>query len=185
MIPTVKTVGCGVWVYAQPLVVYLLTDFVNVFKLSVYRKQLHHHVSFLTNCPMSHTFTRIWIHLVFGTKHRAPLIVPALRNIIYPQIVKELQQLECMLLACGGMPDHVHVLYRHHPKHSVSEVAKQLKGGSAYLVNHLALGGQPFSWQTGFGAFSVSESQVVKVKAYINNQEAHHCRKNFEQEWEQ
>ncbi|OLY90965.1 REP element-mobilizing transposase RayT [Cnuella takakiae] len=133
---------------------------------------------------MPHAYSRIWIHLVFATKDRQTFIGADLKTPLYETLNQELTNLKCFPLLINGMPDHVHILYRHNPLLSIADVVKQIKGATAYQVNHQGWIPQQFSWQSGYGAFSVSESQLDKVQQYIANQEAHHRTKTFQEEWE-
>ena len=82
------------------------------------------------------------------------------------------------------MPDHVHCLFLLNPQKSISEVIKQIKGSSSHFINQSNLAIGKFAWQTGYGAFSVSESVVEKVYRYILNQKKHHQKKSFQQEYD-
>lgn len=133
---------------------------------------------------MAHSFTKIWLHAVFSTKNRQPLITPLLTPRLYGFIKTELNLMGCSVVAINGMPDHVHLLFGLNPQKPVTDVMKQLKGASAHWINYENLVAQKFSWQTGYGAFSVSESQLAKVHAYVLAQQEHHRKKTFEQEWQ-
>ncbi|WP_338794217.1 transposase [Bernardetia sp. MNP-M8] len=92
--------------------------------------------------------------------------------------------LDCPLLAINGMPNHVHILFLLNKNKNIAEVIKQVKGGTSYQINQQNLTEDKFSWQVGYGAFSVSESGIEKVKEYIKNQELHHQNINFKEEFE-
>ena len=81
------------------------------------------------------------------------------------------------------MPDHVHCLYLLNPNHSIADVLKQVKGGSAFAINELGLIPDKFGWQTGYASYSVSESALQRVYDYIKNQKQHHTKKTFENEY--
>ena len=132
---------------------------------------------------MSHSFTKIWLHVVFSTKDRQPAITSSLAPKLYFFMNKELGTLGCSTIIVNGMPDHVHALFGLSAQKSIADVVKQIKGASAHWINHDNLLPQKFSWQTGYGAFSVSESQLAKVHTYISNQQEHHRNKTFVQEW--
>lgn len=134
---------------------------------------------------MSHSLYKIWIHIVFGTKNRMPLISSSIEKPLYKYIGKQLEKFECKIRAINGMPDHIHILTSMNPKHSITDVIKQIKGGSSHWINKQDLIVQKFAWQTGYGAFSVSESQIDKVKAYIQNQKKHHQKTSFNEEYQQ
>lgn len=134
---------------------------------------------------MSHSFHKICLHIVFGTKNRKPLINSDIENQIHKYLTKQLNQLECKVIAINGMPDHIHILISSNPKLSVASIIKQLKGSSSHWINQQDLIKSKFSWQTGYGVFSVSESQIDKVKAYIQNQKEHHQKTSFNEEYNQ
>lgn len=132
---------------------------------------------------MSHSYAKVWIHVVFSTKNRQPLINPVLEQKLFEVLNKESDKLECRLKAINGMPDHIHMLIRISPKIAIADIIKQLKGASSYWVNHENMTREKFSWQTGYGVFSVSESQLIKVKNYIENQKVHHKKRSFQDEY--
>lgn len=132
---------------------------------------------------MSHSKTKIWIHAVFSTKNRQPLIQKAVRPLIHSLIRQQLIDLGCFVDSLNGVGDHVHILFLLNPQRSVSDVVKQIKGGSSYEINRRNLILGKFAWQTGYGAFSVSESQVERVRQYIAQQEEHHRKKPFTEEY--
>lgn len=82
------------------------------------------------------------------------------------------------------MPDHIHCLFLLNPQKSISEVIKQIKGSSSHFINQSNLTHEKFSWQTGYAAYSVSESVIEKVFLYIQNQKEHHQKKTFQQEYD-
>ncbi len=132
---------------------------------------------------MSHSYAKVWLHVVFSTKNRQQLINPDLEKKLFEFLNKESDKLECRLKAINGMPDHIHMLIRISPKVAIAEIIKQLKGASSYWVNHEEMIREKFSWQTGYGAFSVSESQLIKVENYIKNQKNHHKKRSFQDEY--
>ncbi len=133
---------------------------------------------------MNHTFTKIWMHVVFSTFERRPIISKNLEPFLHKHLWHLLNEIECIPLAINGYNDHVHVLFLLHPTKSIAEVLKQLKGNSSHTINQSNIIAEKFSWQTGYAAFSVSESQVGRVKAYIDNQKAHHQQRSFQNEVE-
>ena len=130
---------------------------------------------------MASTYTKFLYHLVFSTKGRAPLITAELRKPLYAYIGGIVRDHRGVLMAAGGMPDHVHLLVNLRAIPSVAQHLQAIKGSSSRWVNvrNPALG---FAWQTGYGGFSVSESNVPEVMRYIANQEAHHQRLSFKDE---
>jgi len=132
---------------------------------------------------MSHSYAKVWLHVVFSTKNRHPLINPDLEKKLFEFLNNESDKLECRLKVINGMPDHIHMLMRISPKIAITDVIKQLKGASSYWVNHENMIREKFSWQTGYGVFSVSESHLIKVENYIKNQKAHHKKYSFQDEY--
>lgn len=126
---------------------------------------------------MSHSLPKIWVHVVFSTKYRAPLMEESLTKKLYPFVRNQLQEKKCYLKSIGGIEDHIHMLFSLHQNISLADIIKQIKGASAYWINYNDLISEKFSWQTGYGAFSVSESHIARVQRYIENQKEHHKTK--------
>ncbi|MCW3127518.1 MAG: hypothetical protein JWO03_3176 [Bacteroidetes bacterium] len=131
---------------------------------------------------MSHSYYKIWIHAVYSTKGREPFINPEIERIVYDQKREELVELDCPVRIINGMSDHVHLLFLQNPKLPITDIIKQVKGGTSHWINEQKLISEPFAWQTGYAAFSVSESQLETVYHYIRNQKEHHREKTFAQE---
>lgn len=134
---------------------------------------------------MSHSFYKIWLHVVFSTKDREPLIPKDKEQTIYHFISDQLRELNCPVRIINGMQDHIHLLFLQNPQKSVSEIIKQIKGSSSHWINQQKIIQLQFAWQTGYGVFSVSESQLEKVYLYIKNQKEHHQKKTFIEEYEE
>ena len=134
---------------------------------------------------MSHSFSKIWIHAVWATKERVPLINPAAEEKIHGYIHEELKELGCPVRIINGMPDHIHCLFLLNPQKSIAEVIKQIKGSSSHFINANSLIVEKFAWQTGYAAYSVSESVVERVFQYIKNQKQHHQKRTFQQEYDE
>jgi putative transposase len=120
-------------------------------------------------------FTQIYVHVIWATWDRLPLITEDIRSRLYGSIEEKCCQLKCEPLAVGGIEDHVHVLARLHPAVSVSEFIKELKGFSSHLMTHVVLPGDFFKWQGAYGAFTIRKNEVRNVKSYILNQKTHHA----------
>jgi putative transposase len=133
---------------------------------------------------MSHTFTKIWMHVVFSTHERQPIISPRLEAFLHRHLGHLLKEMECTPLAINGMPDHIHLLFQLNPNKSIAEIIKNVKGNSSHTINQSNLVENKFAWQTGYAAFSVSESVVEKVREYILNQQEYHNKKSFQDEFE-
>jgi putative transposase len=123
---------------------------------------------------MSHSFNNIWVHVVFTTKNREPLIKQECEDKLFRFMTKQLIKMGCFVEEINGVPDHVHLLFKLSPTKSISEVVKQLKGSSSFWINSQKTSTEKFGWQTGYGSFSVSEFYVEKIKSYIKRQKEHH-----------
>lgn len=122
---------------------------------------------------MRENYSKLYVHLVWATWDRLPLITPAIRVPVYQGIQEQARRAACELIAVGGIEDHVHVLLRIPTTICVADIAKSLKGGSTHMVNH-ALKPAFFKWQGSYGSFTVSRSDVPMVRSYVLNQEHHH-----------
>lgn len=134
---------------------------------------------------MSHSFNKIWIHAIWSTKERIPFIHFNAEQKIYQLIMEQFLELDCPLKIINGMPDHIHCLFLLNPQKSIADVIKQVKGSSSHFINQNNLIEEKFSWQTGYAAYSVSESVVNNVFQYIKTQKEHHQKKTFQQEYEE
>jgi len=130
---------------------------------------------------LASTFTNLLFHLVFSTKDRAPLLTEGLQDRLYTYLGGIVRDEGGALLSAGGMPDHVHLLTRFKADTSVSEMVRRIKANSSRWL-HQEPAARHFAWQTGYGAFSVSESQRDSVKRYIQGQKEHHARLSFREE---
>jgi putative transposase len=133
---------------------------------------------------MSHSLTEVWIHAVWGTKDRAPLLKSELKAELIRHIHKRIEELECPVRAINGAADHLHALFLLNTEKPLADVLQMTKGESAHWVNqHQFLQGK-FAWQTGYGGFSVSPTMVKQVEAYIRRQEERHRKMTFQEEYE-
>ena len=133
---------------------------------------------------MSHSKVKIWIHGIIGTKNRNNLISPKNENTIHNLIKKQFIEQNCYVDTINGTENHIHVLFLLHPDLSIRKIMKQIKGASSYEINRIDIMYEKFNWQIGYGAFSVSESQLIKIKQYILNQKEHHKTTTFEEEYQ-
>ena len=131
---------------------------------------------------MSQSLAKITVHVVFSTKHRESFLSPAVRNDLFAYIVGILNSLDCTTLIINGTEDHVHLLIVMSKTITLSKMMEEMKGGSSRWLNSRNATIKRFAWQTGYGAFSVSESQILKVKNYIAEQEEHHRKTTFQEE---
>ena len=134
---------------------------------------------------MSHSLNKIWIHAIWSTKDRLPLVTPGVEPILYQFINTQLQELECSVQAINGMADHIHCLFLLNPQRPITEIIKQIKGSSSHHVNQQNLLPGKFAWQTGYAAYSVSESVIDKVIDYIRNQKQIHQKRTFQHEFDE
>ena len=123
---------------------------------------------------MPQSFTNLIYHIVFSTKNRQPLITDDVKSRLYEYIGGTIRKQGGISLAINGMNDHVHVLAKLRPDKSVSDILRDLKANSSGWMHDVFPELKDFSWQNGYGAFTVSASQVENVREYIANQEAHH-----------
>jgi putative transposase len=120
-------------------------------------------------------FTQLFLHCVWATWDRLPLLTQELEQPIHSAIKAKCDELKCELIAIGGMPDHIHLLVRLHPTVAVSDLLKGVKGVSSHLVTHKVAIGKFFKWQGSYGAFTVGKRDISRVKAYIERQKEHHA----------
>lgn len=132
---------------------------------------------------MPNTYTQIHIQYVFAVKYRTGRIHKNWKDELYKYLTGVVQNQGHKLLAINGMADHVHILIGVRPNQSISDLAKTLKQNSSLWINENRLSKGKFAWQEGYGAFSYSRSHVHKVVQYIQNQEEHHKKKTFSEEY--
>jgi REP element-mobilizing transposase RayT len=132
---------------------------------------------------MANTYTQIHIHFVFAVKFRHGIIQSKWKEDLYKYITGIIQNNNHKLLAINGMPDHIHILIGLRPAQSISDLMKDVKQSSSKWINDNKLTSGHFEWQEGYGAFSYSKSQIDKVVSYIQNQELHHKKKTFKEEY--
>lgn len=131
---------------------------------------------------MSHSSTKLWIHTIWTTKDRQPLIQSEMELYLYSFITKIMGELGCQSRILGGTENHVHCLFSLNPQRSVAEVIKHVKGSSSHFVNFENLVSEKFSWQKGYLAFSVSDANLEQVVERIKRQREYHIGFSFEQE---
>src|SRR5688572_29508705 len=130
------------------------------------------------------TFVSNLVHFAWGTANREPLLHKSWRDDLYGYIGGVLENKKAKLLAAGGIEDHMHVLASLPATMSLSEAASAMKANSSRWIHENAPQSKGFDWQAGYGAFSVSKSAEPQVKAYIHNQEEHHRRRKFSEEFQ-
>jgi len=130
---------------------------------------------------MSHTSGNILLHFIFSTAQRLPLIKPEFRDDLFAYLGGIIREMHGVPLIINGEPDHVHMLARLRPTHSAAEIMRIVKTNSSRWVREKH--SHNFAWQTGYGVFSVSESNVAAVTAYIADQHEHHKKHSFQEEF--
>ena len=121
---------------------------------------------------MRHPRARLFAHLVWATWDRAPLITPEIRERIYPVMQHQASLLRVEVIALGGIEDHVHMLVRFPPTVAIADLVGRVKGASSHMATQIM--GYAFKWQGAYGAFTLSQSGVPRVRGYVLNQESHH-----------
>lgn len=132
---------------------------------------------------MANTYTQIHIQAIFAVKKRTGLIQKEWKDELYKYITGIIQTHDHKLLAINGMPDHLHVFFGMRPIQSLSDLMQDIKGSSSKWINEKKFIKEKFEWQEGYGAFSYSKSQVSRVIAYVQNQEVHHRKITFLEEY--
>lgn len=131
----------------------------------------------------SNTYTRLYVQIVFAVKGRANLIARKHKEELHKYTTGIIQNRNHKLLAIHAMPDHVHIFVGLHPAQSISDLARDVKAGSSGFINEKQWVVGKFYWQEGYGAFSYSRSHIDAVVKYIDNQEAHHTKRSFRDEY--
>jgi putative transposase len=129
-----------------------------------------------------HSYSKVWIHLVWATLDREPMLSKPAAEKASAWLRRYAESKEIFWRTCYFNSDHVHTLIDLPTSRSIEEVAQLFKGGSSHWINEQKLVQGRFSWGRGYGAFSVSESGVEEVTAYIDGQETHHRKRNFSDE---
>jgi len=129
------------------------------------------------------TFTQIYIQFVFSPLHRDRLLHHSIRPAIFKYMSGIITQLGHKSIIINGMSDHVHLFIGLNPNLSVSETVKEIKRASAVFINEQRFFSGKFQWQSGYGAFSYSQSHIESVYKYILNQETHHSKTTFREEY--
>ena len=129
---------------------------------------------------MSHAFVKNHIHLVFSTKDRRPTIAKDVQLELWSYLAGICRNQGMAAIAINGMDDHAHILFHLPPTIALAEAVRLLKSNSSKWMNEH---GRRFAWQEGYGGFSVSISNTPAVAKYIRDQEKHHRKMTFEQEY--
>lgn len=132
---------------------------------------------------MANTYTQLHVHLVFAVKYRAAMIQKEWKDRLHQYITGIIQNNEHKMLQINSMPDHIHIFIGMRPNQSISALVQNVKAESTKWIKENKLCKSAFAWQEGFGAFSYSKTHVDNVIRYIQNQEAHHKKETFLDEY--
>jgi len=132
---------------------------------------------------MPQSLSRILIHLVFSAKNREPILTPAIQTELHPCLAGILNYIGCPPLQIGGMEDHVHLFFALSRTQTIAEVVETVKTSSSKWIKTKAAAFTEFHWQSGYAAFSISQSDGDMVVTYIRNQAHHHRRMTFQDEY--
>ena len=132
---------------------------------------------------MANTYTQLHIQFVFAVKYRRALIHKAWKDELNKYITGLFQQNDHKMLQINSMPDHIHIFIGMRPAQSISSLVQNVKTESSKWIKEKGYCSAPFAWQEGYGAFSYSKSHVPDVIRYIQNQEAHHQKEPFLDEY--
>ena len=131
---------------------------------------------------MGQSLSQIYIHLTFGTFNRFPFLQPSEEESIHSYLAGALKNYECPVLAINSVSDHIHILFKLSKNHALARVVEEIKKQSSKWMKEFGKGYEKFSWQTGYGAFSVSASKLDITRKYILNQKEHHRIKSYQEE---
>jgi REP element-mobilizing transposase RayT len=140
-------------------------------------------INHTTHPPMPQSLSRVLIHLVFSTKNREPVITPKIITELHPYIAGTLDNIDCPSLRVGGVADHVHLFFGLSRTRTIAEVVETVKTSSSKWIKTKGPEFSGFHWQSGYGAFSVSQSDADTVVNYVANQESHHQKMTFQDEY--
>jgi REP element-mobilizing transposase RayT len=129
------------------------------------------------------TFTNLTYHVIFSTKYRRDSVVGQFREELYAYIGGIIRGEKGHVIEIGGMPDHIHILTGFSPTIAVSDMLRRIKAKSSKWANAEKNLAARFEWQSGYGAFTVSQSQIPAVRKYIREQEEHHRHRTFKDEF--
>ena len=132
---------------------------------------------------MANTFTQIYIQTVFAVQWRQALVPKEHKEELHKYVTGIIQNHDHKLIAINSMPDHIHILIGLRPRMAISELVQKVKADSTNFINRKRWVLGRFSWQEGFGAFSYGHSQLGSIIRYIENQEKHHAKTSFRQEY--
>ncbi len=132
---------------------------------------------------MAQSLSQILLHLVFSTKNREPWVRPEVRPALHAYLAGAVRALNAEAYRVGGVADHVHIACTLPRTLSVSKLLEEIKKSSSAWIKQQTPTCQGFAWQAGYGAFSLGQSQLAALIAYIDNQEEHHRKRTFKEEY--
>jgi REP element-mobilizing transposase RayT len=132
---------------------------------------------------MPQSLSRVLTHLVFSMKNREPVLTPEIRTELHPYLAGTLDNIDCPSLRVGGVADHVHLFFGLSRTRTIAEVVETVKTSSSKWIKTKGPEFSGFYWQSGYGAFSVSQSDADTVVNYVANQEQHHRKMTFQDEY--
>jgi putative transposase len=132
---------------------------------------------------MANTYTQLYVHIVFSVKGRLNRLKSENKEILHKYITAIVQKHKIKMMAINSMPDHIHMFIGLRPDITISEIVHDIKHSSTNFINDKKWFQHKFNWQEGFGAFTYSQSQINNVVKYILNQEKHHHKKSFKEEY--
>ena len=132
---------------------------------------------------MANTYTQIYIQFVFAPKYRTALIQPKWEDELYMYITGIVQKNKHKMISINGVADHIHLLVGLHTDQSIADLMHIVKANSIKWINERRFLQTRFEWQTGYGGFSYSRSQLSRVSSYIENQKSHHLNQTFKDEY--
>jgi len=132
---------------------------------------------------MANTYTQLYFHIVFAVKGRGNLIDKIWKDELYKYITGIISNKKQKLMIINGMPNHIHLIIGTKPNCNLSDLIRDIKANSSKWINEKKFVNGKFQWQSGFGAFTVSQSGLKQVIDYVKHQENHHRTKTFKEEY--
>lgn len=132
---------------------------------------------------MSQSLSKLYVHLIFSTKDREPMLLRPFRERVHAYLATVLKNQDCPAVKVGGTSDHVHLLFRLSKNLALAKVVEEVKTSSSKWIKAHERGLGGFHWQSGYGGFSVSPPDVEDVAGYIERQEGHHSAVSFQDEY--
>ena len=130
------------------------------------------------------SYNQVFIHLIWGTWDRLPLISAGIEPRLYACLADKCREHKCIPVTIGGVENHVHLLVKVYSTIAVADLVKELKGSSSHLITHEVAPDEFFKWQGSYGAISVNPEEISVVEGYIHNQKRHHRENKLKFEWE-